>query len=118
MAKCRIYSQFQGKTVKPKGKAKAIKVKKLGAKDVATLEEAKKSLPPHPGIQLHQESVWHTRYKLLYPVEGEVDETTSMCYNEDSPKTQRAAIVHCLRFAWNLYTRANKVECPYDLDIE
>ena len=55
-------------TAKAKAKGAAVKKKKkLAAKDTASVEEARKYLPPRDGCHLYMESEWRLRWKVTYP---------------------------------------------------
>jgi hypothetical protein len=78
-------------TAKAKAKGAAVKKKKkLAAKDTASVEEARKYLPPRDGCQLYMESEWHLRWKVTYPTVL-LPSTTSACFEEGCDESKRNA---------------------------
>ena len=100
---------------KAKAKGAAVKKKKkLAAKDTASVEEARKYLPPRDGCQLYMESEWHLRWKVTYTTVL-LPSTTSACFEEGCDESKRNALTHCLRWAWAEHERYSGEACPWDL---
>ena len=68
--------------------------------------------PQMHGCTVSVETEWHHRVKVCYPKDV-MPFSTSMTFEKGG--SQRAAILHCLKWAWQEHEEATSVMCPYDL---
>jgi hypothetical protein len=80
---------------------------------VVTVEQAKAYKPNVAGCKLYVDETRHHRWIITYHCSGKVKGpwSTSAVYNPDV----RAALLHCLRWAWAQHEHYTSEKCPWDL---
>ena len=91
---------------------KKVHKKKFGVKD-HTLVLAMKYLPKD--AKLSQETEIDTRWRVEYPPALFLPIATSRAYDEKIPGQKRAALMWCLKWAWEKAAMKTGEECPYEL---
>ncbi len=103
-------------SAKAKGKAKARPKARPRAgprldKVTFTREEAKTFLPGVVGCNIKKDEVLHMRWQVRYP-NPMAPFSTSSVWNDEI--TERAALFHCLTWAWRCHTEQTHEVCPFD----
>ena len=87
----------------------------MGAKDLHFAELARKYLPENVAeCSLSNETDWHTRFKCTYPT-WLPPHQISASYEDADPTTKRAAMVHCVSWAWSHHEVQTGELCPWGL---
>lgn len=81
--------------------------------DSWTQAEAKRFLPSAAGAAIVKDVVWHHRWVVKYP-RPQPPYSTSMTFAKAG--SERAALIHCLSWVWDLHTQATGQQCPWALD--
>lgn len=80
--------------------------------DSWTQAEAKRFLPSAAGATIVKDVVWHHRWVVKYP-RPQPPYSTSMTFAKAG--SERAALIHCLSWVWDLHTQETGQQCPWAL---
>lgn len=81
-----------------------------------TAEWFRRFLPEVAGCNLHKETKWHLRWKVVYTNKPLPPFGTSCTWNPEVDGSCLKAVRHCIAWAWEQHVSTGGSACPWSLD--